>query len=122
MRKWTRWQDWVALVAGVYAALSPIWTQTTTVASWTMVVLGVILAVNALWSLAMPEMVISEYVHAGAGLLMFIAPWVLTFASVTGIAWTAWVVGIIALATGVWAIVETTRAKAHDHDRTVPQG
>ena len=29
MRPWTRLQDWGTLVAGLYAALSPIWVNTT---------------------------------------------------------------------------------------------
>jgi len=29
MRPWTRLQDYGALIAGVYAALSPIWVSTT---------------------------------------------------------------------------------------------
>ncbi|MFC7623772.1 SPW repeat protein [Microlunatus sp. GCM10028923] len=118
MRKWNRWQDWAALVIGVYAFLSPIWTQTTTMATTAMIILGVLLAANALWSLAMPGAIASEYVHAGLGLLMFVSPWVLGFAGVTGMAWTAWILGVLALATGIWAIPYSTRAH---HDRTVPQ-
>jgi hypothetical protein len=117
MRKWTRWQDWVALVAGVYAFLSPLWTQTTTRATWTMVVLGVLLAANALWALAAPGAVASEYIHAALGLLMFVSPWVLGFAGITPMAWTAWIVGLIALATGIWAIPYSNRA----HHQAVPQ-
>src|SRR5690606_36413476 len=64
MRKWTRWQDWVALVAGVYAILSPIWTDTDTAATWTMIVLGVLLTASAVWALAMPTAVASEWSHA----------------------------------------------------------
>lgn len=118
MRKWNRWQDWVALVIGVYAFLSPIWTQTTTMATASMIILGVLLAANALWSLAMPGAIASEYVHAALGLLMFVSPWVLGFAGVMGMAWTAWILGLLALATGIWAIPYST--KAH-HARTVTQ-
>ena len=67
MKKWTRWQDWVALIAGVYAFLSPIWTDTDQTATWTMVVLGVVTAAVSLWSLAMPGDLISEYAHAVLG-------------------------------------------------------
>lgn len=119
MRKWIRWQDWVALVIGVYAFLSPIWTETTTMVTWSMVILGVLLAANALWSLAAPGAVASEYVHAGLGLLMVVSPWVLGFAGMTAMAITAWVVGVVALVTGIWAIPYSNRAH---HDRTVTQG
>jgi hypothetical protein len=117
MRKWNRWQDWVALVVGVYAFLSPIWTQATMAATWSTIVLGVLLAASALWSLAAPGAVASEYIHAALGLLLFVSPWVLGFAGVAGMAWTAWILGIIALATGIWAIPTSNRA----HHRAVPQ-
>jgi uncharacterized membrane protein YiaA len=109
MKKWTRWQDWVALVAGVYAFLSPIWTETTDTATTTMIVLGVITALVSLWALAMPGAVESEWVHGGLGVLFFIAPWVLGFSDTTGIAWTAWVVGVVTFVMGVWAIPESTK-------------
>lgn len=104
MQKWTRWQDWVGLVVGVYAFLSPIWTNTTTKATWTLVVLGVITALVSLWALAMPGQVILEGALAALGVLFFIAPWVMSFSSTKPIATTAWVVGVIAFIVGLWAI------------------
>jgi uncharacterized membrane protein YiaA len=109
MRKWTRWQDWVALAAGAYAALSPIWTETTRNVTWTMVVLGVVTVVVSVWSLAMPEDRISEYVHAILGVLFFIAPWVMTFTAREMMAYTAWAVGVIVFVMGVWAIPEVNQ-------------
>jgi uncharacterized membrane protein YiaA len=104
MRKWTRWQDWVALVVGVYAFLSPIWTDTTMRTTWTMVVLGVITALVSLWSLAMPGDVISEGAHAVLGVLFFISPWVMGFTSLNAMEITAWVVGVITFVVGLWAL------------------
>ena len=104
MQKWTRWQDWVALVVGVYAFLSPIWTATDTAATWTMIVLGVLTAAAALWSLAMPGATISEYAHAVLGVLFFISPWVMGFADLDAMATTAWVVGVITFVVGLWAV------------------
>jgi SPW repeat len=42
MRPWTRLQDWGTLLAGLYAALSPIWVSTTGErdAFWALIVLG----------------------------------------------------------------------------------
>ena len=57
VKRWSHPQDFVALAAGVYAALSPIWTTTTTAATWTVVVLGVVTAALAGLSLARPGMV-----------------------------------------------------------------
>jgi hypothetical protein len=109
MQKWTRWQDWVALVVGAYAALSPIWTETERNVTWTMVVLGVVTALVSLWSLAMPEDRISEYVHAILGVLFFIAPWVMAFTGLEMMAYTAWAAGIIVFVMGVWAIPEVNQ-------------
>jgi hypothetical protein len=113
MRKWTRWQDWVALVAGGYAALSPLWTETKQSATWTMVVLGVVTAVVSLWSLAMPEDRISEYVHAGLGVLFFIAPWVMQFTALNSMSYTAWAVGVVTFIMGLWSIPEVNRHLPH---------
>jgi uncharacterized membrane protein YiaA len=109
MKQWTRWQDWVALVAGVYAFLSPIWTETTTTATWTMIVLGVVTALVSLWSLAMPDNIASEGAHAVLGVLLFIAPWVMAFADVDAMAWTAWVVGVVTFVVGLWALPESQK-------------
>ena len=48
MRPWTRLQDWGALLAGLYAALSPIWVSTTGEhdAFWALIVLGALVAVG----------------------------------------------------------------------------
>lgn len=109
MQKWTRWQDWVALVAGVYALLSPIWTDTETKATWTMVVLGVVTALISLWSLAMPADRVSEYALAVLGVLFFISPWVIGFTAFGGLAAAAWIVGVIVFIAGVWAVPEANK-------------
>ena len=103
MQRWTRWQDWVALVAGAYAALAPIWTETDTRTTWTMVGLGVVTALVSLWALARPEDRISEYVHAVLGVLFILAPWVMGFTDLNAMAYTAWAVGVINVVMGLWA-------------------
>ena len=104
MAKWTRWQDWAALVVGVYAFLSPIWTDTTTTATWTLVVLGVVTAAVSLWSLADPASVVTEWGHAVMGVLLFVSPWVMGFNNTDGIAWTAWIAGVIVFVVGLAAL------------------
>lgn len=106
MRKWTRWEGWVVLVAGAYAALAAIWTDTTDEATWTMVVLGAVTAAAALWSLAMPDMVWPEWSHVVLGVLLFIAPWVMGFADLTAMAWTAWITGAVAAIAGGLVLLE----------------
>jgi len=105
-RKWRRWQDWAALVIGVLTALSPIVVSTDTAALWSLIVFGVLIAATALWSLAMPDSVASEYVHAVLGVLLFISPWVFSYADMTGAAWTSWVAGVLTVAAGLAALPE----------------
>ena len=77
----TRLQDWGTLLAGLYAALSPIWVNTTGErdAYWALIALGALLAVTALFSLAMPGVVATEWLTVLFGALLFVAPWVLTY-------------------------------------------
>src|ERR1700742_4540290 len=109
-KQWTRWQDWVAAVLGLVAGLSVIWVDTTNAALWSLLVFGALLLAGGLWSLARPGSVASEYVHIGAGALLFISPWVLDYADLTAAAWTSWVVGVLAVAVGAAAVPVATAA------------
>jgi uncharacterized membrane protein HdeD (DUF308 family) len=102
MRPWTRLQDAGVLIAGLYAALSPIWVSTTDErgAFWALVALGALLAVTGLVSLAMPGIVATEWLTVLFGVLLFVAPWVLTYTDRVGASWTSWVVGAIAVVLG----------------------
>jgi hypothetical protein len=82
--RWTRWQDWGAVVIGVLIASSPLVTANDTASLWTRVVFGVLLAASGLWSLSQPESVASEYVHIALGVLLFIAPWVMRYTDLSG--------------------------------------
>jgi hypothetical protein len=115
MSKWTHPQGLAALIVGVYAALSPIWTThpTGNKALYTMVVLGVVTAVLALISLASPGRIAFEGLIALMGVLFIVSPWVMSFTPGDGFrafAWTAWIVGIVALVAGA-ADVQVTRAQ-----------
>jgi hypothetical protein len=101
-RPWTRLQDWGTLLAGLYAALSPIWVSTTGErdAYWALIALGVLLAVTSLFSLGLPGVVATEWLTVLFGVLLFVAPWVLTYTDRVGASWTSWVVGAIAVVLG----------------------
>lgn len=103
-KQWMRWQDWGAAVLGVVAALSVLWVETSDNARWGLLVFGVLLLASGLWSLARPDSVVSEYVHVGLGVLLFISPWVLSYSEMIGAAWTSWVVGALAVVIGVATI------------------
>lgn len=113
MQKWTRWQAWVALLAGAYGALSPIWTDTTTKATWTMVVLGAATAALALWALTMPADRIAEYGVVLMGALFIVAPWVMSFDTVDNLALTAWIVGGLTMVAGILGTPEVDRRMHH---------
>jgi hypothetical protein len=112
MRPWTRLQDFGALIAGLYGALSPIWVSTTGErgAYWALIALGVLLAVAALISLAMPGVVATEWLIVLFGVLLFVAPWVLGYTELTGASWTSWVVGVVAVILGGTAVPPSLRA------------
>lgn len=116
MRKWTHPQGLAALIAGTYAALSPIWTTmpTDNKATYTMISLGVITGVVALFSLALPDRIGFEGLIALMGVLFVLSPWVMAFTGYTSLAWTAWIVGIVALLAGA-ADVQMTRTEHRGH-------
>jgi uncharacterized membrane protein HdeD (DUF308 family) len=111
MRPWTRLQDWAALIVGLFAALSPIWVSTTGERDtfWALIVLGALLAIAALLSLALPGVVATEWLTVLVGVLLFVAPWVLTYTDRVGASWTSWVVGVIAVALGGSAVPASNR-------------
>jgi hypothetical protein len=112
MRRRTGLPDVAVLIAGVYAALSPTWLSTTGErgALWALIVLGALLAVAALVRLAMPGVVATEWLTVLFGVLLFIAPWVLTYTDRTGASWTSWAVGAIAAVLGGSTVSVSNRA------------
>ena len=119
MSKWTHPQGLAALIAGIYAALSPIWTNNptdTNKAAYTMIALGVITAALALFDLAMPGRIAFEGLIALMGVLFIVSPWVMSFTATAyrPMAWTAWIVGIVALVAGA-ADVQMTRSEQGAH-------
>jgi len=114
MNKWTHPQALAALIVGVYAALSPLWTtHPSGKAMYTMIGIGVITAALALVCLASPGRIAFEGLVALMGVLFILSPWVMSFtpgAGYTPLAWTAWIVGIVALVAGA-ADVQVTRTQ-----------
>lgn len=91
-----------ALIAGIYAALSPIWTldPADNKAMVTMIVLGLVTAALALASLYASGVAIDSLI-ALMGVLFLVSPWVMDFnTGYTALAWTAWIVGAVSLVAG----------------------
>jgi len=76
----------------------------------TLIALGVLLAVAALVSLALPGVVATEALTMLFGVLLFVAPWVLTYIDHAAASWTSWVVGAIAVVLAGSAMPASNRA------------
>ncbi|MBT1002011.1 SPW repeat protein [Paenarthrobacter sp. DKR-5] len=116
MKKWTRWQDWIAAAAGLYTVLAVLWTTHAGLSMALMLVFGALLIIGGLVNLAMPGTPTVEWAQAVAGALLFLAPWAGSYASYPGPAWTSWIAGAIA------AIVTATaiRPSMDEHHRIMP--
>jgi len=106
MRAWTRWQDWINLLAGAWLFFSP-WILAftgTTVAAWNAWILGAAVFLVSLWALGSPASRGVLWFLTILGAWTFVAPWVLTFASLAVPAWNAWVLGAIIFILALWAM------------------
>ncbi|MGP9725992.1 SPW repeat domain-containing protein [Glutamicibacter sp. 287] len=119
MKKWTRWQDWVVVVAGAYAALSTTWVTGTTMSMNLMVGLGALMVVVGIWSVAMPRLVSLEWVLAAVSALMVVAPWLGSYASSYATAsWVSWICGAVGLVASLWAIAPAMHMRHETHGGT----
>jgi hypothetical protein len=111
MKQWTRWQDWVAVVVGLYAAVSTLWTEQAGMSTSLMVTFGGLLVVSGLVNLAMPGMPVVEWAQVVIAALLFLSPWIGSYSAQTGAAWTSWVGGAIAVAVTAAAIKPSTEVR-----------
>ncbi|WP_328388613.1 SPW repeat domain-containing protein [Nocardia sp. NBC_00416] len=100
----SRTQDFLAVVLGVFTALSPIWVATNDRAVWTMIVLGALIALTGLTQMYRPAMAAADYAMALFGALLFIAPWAMDYTAYNGASWTSWVVGLVTVVLAVAAL------------------
>jgi hypothetical protein len=75
-----------------------------------LIALGALLALAGLVALAMPGIVATEWLTVLFGVLLFVAPWVLTYTDRFGASWTSWIVGVIAVVLGGSAVPASNRA------------
>ncbi|TME41760.1 MAG: hypothetical protein E6I75_03145, partial [Chloroflexi bacterium] len=90
---WKRWQDWLTVVVGVLLFVAPFifGAGAGTPAALTAYIGGVLLVIAGVWSLSSPSNQAAEWAAVVVGVLVFIAPWVIGFTSLTPIAWSAWI-------------------------------
>ena len=117
MNKWTRWEDWVAVVVGLVAAVAALFVPPMGASMPWMLIVGVLLIAAGVMNLAMPGMVAMEYVQLALGAVLFVAPWLGGYAGMDSTAaWICWIGGAIAVIVAALAI----RPAMHMHDRSLP--
>jgi VIT1/CCC1 family predicted Fe2+/Mn2+ transporter len=104
MTAWKRWQDYATMAFGVLLFISPLVFAETThqVATVSAYVLGVLLFLSGILAASNREGRSSPILNAPGivAVVTFVAPFVLGFAGITGIAWTAWVLAIATVLVG----------------------
>ncbi len=110
-RPWTRWQSWCNLVLGIILFIAPWYSATWDYSrsSWDAWIFGVLIVLVALWSLAMPGSIVPPVINFLIGIWVFISPWVLNYAGLSGIAWSAWIIGALVIILSAWAIAVAQR-------------
>ena len=105
MRKWYRWQDYVMITAGLFTAAAVLFTQQEGMSTTLMLALGALLTVSGIINLAMPGTPVMEYVQAAVAALLVLSPWLGSYTSAAGAAWTSGITGVVALvvtAAAIW--------------------
>ena len=99
MTAFRRWQDYLTMLLGVILFVTPFTFGDTshTTATNTAWVLGVLLFLSGLLAATMREAGNVELIPVVIGVITFVAPWVLGFTAVTTLAWSAWIIGIVAV-------------------------
>ncbi|MHA7175756.1 SPW repeat protein [Arthrobacter sp. Sr24] len=115
MKTWNRWQDYVAVMAGLVAALSTLWTTQQSGSMIMMIGCGVLLMASGVWNLMSPGQPVGEWVQMVLGALLFVSPWLMGYTGLTVAAWTSWIAGGVALLVGVLALAPSMHGHAEGH-------
>jgi uncharacterized membrane protein HdeD (DUF308 family) len=109
-----RWEDWTSIVAGIVLFVTPFVFNATAIASaaWTAYIAGVLLVVVGGWNLARPSERAGEWLEGVIGVLLIVSPWVLGFTGAPAMAWSAWIIGIVAVALAATALFVDTGDRA----------
>lgn len=119
MKRWRRWEDYVALAAGLLTVLAALtWASAAGASMALMLVFGGLMIVTGILNLSMPSTPWLEYVQFGVGVLLFLSPWIGMYAASASASWTSWTLGIVAAAVTAAAFKPVQNAR---HQRMVPQ-
>jgi hypothetical protein len=110
VKKWYRWQDYVAVAAGLFTAVAVLFTRQENMSTTLMLVFGGLLVVSGIINLAMPGTPVMEYAQAVIAAVVILSPWLGSYTGATGAAWTSWIAGAVALVVTAVAIKPSTDA------------
>jgi hypothetical protein len=116
MAKWIRWQDWGCVGLGVLLFIAPFvfGVDLSAAPAWTAYVGGTLLLIVGLVNLSSPAMDGGLWTEGILGVLVFISPWVLGFSDLMLMAWSAWIIGVLAV------VLPASVLYAHRDQQTVP--
>jgi SPW repeat len=115
MNAWKRWQDWSVVVLGAILFVTPfVFAETAmTTAATSAYILGVLVVLAGLLNAAMSKVGGLELIPAVLAVIVFVSPWLFGFASVTALAWSAWIIGaLLAIAVGSLYTMTSRRVTA----------
>jgi hypothetical protein len=116
VRPWTRWQNWLAALVGIWVFISPwvLGTTASAAAAWNAWILGAALVIVALAVLATSGY-LADWINVALGVWLFISPWVLGYTGIRDGSWSAWIFGVVTVILALWAlptrhgVAQTTR-------------
>jgi hypothetical protein len=113
MNAWKRWQDWSVVVLGAILFVTPfVFGETAqTTAATSAYILGALVVLAGLLNSAMNRVGGLELIPAVLAVIVFVSPWLFGFASVTALASSAWIIGVL-LAVAVASLYAMTTRRA----------
>lgn len=115
MKKWNRWQDYIAIAAGLVAAASTLFTTQQNSSMLMMIGCGVLLMATGVWNLMSPGQPVAEWVQMVLGALLFVSPWVAGYTALSAATWVSWIAGAVALLAAVMALQPSMHEHAASH-------
>lgn len=111
-----RWDNWLAVAAGLALAFSWIWHGMQGVSGGALVALGLVVIMTAVISITRPGALSSEAGLLGSGAVAFALPWLLGFTHIPVAAWSAWIIGGVIILLGVYGLLMAYQARQRDSD------
>lgn len=96
MTESVRGQSWATVLIGLLLLLSPIGFATTlkSVEALAAYTLGAMVFLVGVATVMFPQFKLVAFIQVPLAVVIFFSPWLFGFTSVTGMAWTAWILAI----------------------------